>query len=313
MIYEFDTPVQKIVWKDCKCNIYMKRDDLIGFSFGGNKVRIAAEYLKDMKAGKHDCMIAYGSTRSNMCRVAANMCCSENIPCYIVTALGDGEEVSQTFNSAMAECFGAHVQYCRKDNVAATIEKLINELKSKGYNPYYIYGNIYGKGNENTAANAYEKAYREILEFEKEEGIRFRRIFLASGTGMTQGGLIRGQKKYGGDTEITGISISRDIKTGAPAVAAYGNVDIEEVEFLDDYRLGGYGKCDESVKETIRDMMKYNGIPMDTTYTGKAFTGMLKWLKANGKDEENILFIHTGGTPLFFDGIDVLSEQKGDK
>ncbi len=306
----YQTPVQKISWRDCGCNIYIKRDDLIGFSFGGNKVRIAAEYIKDMKSKGCDCMIAYGSTRSNMCRVAANMCSSENIPCYVVTALSEGEQIKDTFNSLMVDSFGARIRYCKKDNVAATIEALISELKEAGYNPYYIFGDIYGKGNEATAAHAYEEAYKEILDFEKQQGISFDRIFHASGTGMTQGGLIRGQRKYGGAAKITGISISREKETGTKAVAGYAAEGIEKIDFNDEYRLGGYALYDSEIENVIQDMMRYNGIPMDTTYTGKAFCGMLKWLKKYGKAGENVLFIHTGGTPLFFDEIDVLGKGK---
>ena len=44
------TPVQKLNYKIGNTNIYMKRDDLIDFAFGGNKVRlfeyIAADILK---------------------------------------------------------------------------------------------------------------------------------------------------------------------------------------------------------------------------------------------------------------------------
>lgn len=304
----YQTPVQKISWSGCDCNIYIKRDDLIGFSFGGNKVRIAAEYIKDMKAKGCDCMIAYGSTRSNMCRVAANMCSAENIPCYVVTALSEGEEVTDTFNSRMVDSFGAHIRYCRKDSVAATIEALIGELKDKGYNPYYIFGDIYGKGNEATAARAYEEAYKEIRDFEEKESIHFDRIFHASGTGMTQGGLIRGQRKYGGSAKITGISISREKEPGTKAVAGYAGTGAGNIDFNDEYRMGGYALYDREVEGVIKDMLRYNGIPMDTTYTGKAFCSMLKWLKKNNCKGENILFIHTGGTPLFFDGIDVLGK-----
>lgn len=46
-------------------------------------------------------------------------------------------------------------------------------------------------------------------------------------------------------------------------------------------------------------MMREEGIPMDTTYVGKAFTGMLQYLKDNRITDQKLLFIHTGGTPLF--------------
>ena len=48
-------------------------------------------------------------------------------------------------------------------------------------------------------------------------------------------------------------------------------------------------------------MLRCNGIPLDPTYTGKAFWGMLQYLKDHGIRGKRILFLHTGGTPLFFD------------
>ena len=43
---------------------------------------------------------------------------------------------------------------------------------------------------------------------------------------------------------------------------------------------------------------------MDTTYVGKAFRGMLSYLADNDIRNKKALFVHTGGGPLFFDGLD---------
>jgi D-cysteine desulfhydrase len=50
--------------------------------------------------------------------------------------------------------------------------------------------------------------------------------------------------------------------------------------------------------------MIQHGIPLDSTYTGKAFWGMMQYIKKEQIKEKNILFIHTGGTPLFFDDLE---------
>ena len=71
-----------------------------------------------------------------------------------------------------------------------------------------------------------------------------------------------------------------------------------EYLFVDDY-TAGYGKEDGAVSETIQNVLRQYGIPLDMTYTGKAFTGMLDYSKT--LKDKTILFIHTGGTPLFFD------------
>ena len=68
--------------------------------------------------------------------------------------------------------------------------------------------------------------------------------------------------------------------------------------FIDDY-TDGYGKEDNRVKQTIETVLKTYGIPLDATYTGKAFMGMAEYLKEI--QGQKVLFIHTGGTPLFFD------------
>ena len=63
------------------------------------------------------------------------------------------------------------------------------------------------------------------------------------------------------------------------------------------------------MKETVEMAMRTYGIPLDTTYTAKAFHGMQTVLRDNGVSGSGILFLHTGGTPLFFDSLSLL--QKG--
>ena len=55
-----------------------------------------------------------------------------------------------------------------------------------------------------------------------------------------------------------------------------------------------------------RNRMCLNGVPLDATYTGKAFWGMCDYIRKTDIRDKNILFLHTGGTPLFFDGLDFL-------
>ena len=51
------------------------------------------------------------------------------------------------------------------------------------------------------------------------------------------------------------------------------------------------------------------GIPLDMTYTGKAFYGMIQYLEEHEVKNKKILFLHTGGTPLFFDYIEDKKEH----
>ena len=81
-------------------------------------------------------------------------------------------------------------------------------------------------------------------------------------------------------------------------------MDFEEhLIFTDAYRKDGYGNYDTQVTDTINQVLRQEGIPMDTTYVGKAFCGMQTYIRDNGIKDSNVLFIHTGGTPLFFNRV----------
>ena len=75
----------------------------------------------------------------------------------------------------------------------------------------------------------------------------------------------------------------------------------EALIFTDRYRMGGYGNYNEEITDMIELVMKKDGIPMDTTYVGKAFYGMCRYLEEEAVKNKRVLFIHTGGTPLYFD------------
>ena len=75
----------------------------------------------------------------------------------------------------------------------------------------------------------------------------------------------------------------------------------KEIEFTDSYMEGGYGAWSEPVATMIRKVYETDGVYLDMTYTGKAFYGMMKYLQEKNIQGKNILFLHTGGLPLFFD------------
>lgn len=162
---------------------------------------------------------------------------------------------------------------------------------------------------------SYIKAYEEIKSYEIDNKMHFHYIFLASGTGTTQSGLICGQIINNDiDKKIVGISIARTKERGTSVIQKNLNTYLEkknikkyiEYEFVDEYVLNGYGKYNDDIKKVIKDMLLKYGIPLDSTYTGKAYWGMEQYIKENSISDKNILFIHTGGTPLFFDNIEQL-------
>lgn len=331
-----DTPIQKISWPEAGDNhIFIRRDDLIPYSFGGNKVRIASAFLKDMKQKGCDALIMYGDRRSNLCRVLANMCSDEAIPCLMI-ATEEHADGTTPFNARILDHFPVRVLDCPKNAIAETVDRAFSIFREEGRKPYYIYGDRTGSGNEGTAAQAYADAYPLITNWEETHRIHFDRFVVPYGTGSTQGGFLTGMIEAGDTRPLIGISISSrtrqralqiledtvteglrirgffsDKEAPATDTASEGkpvertgdtSFDLSGCIHLETgYNCGGYGLFDKGITETIDRMLKQNSIPMDPTYTGKAFAGMIRYLADQKIRGENILFLHTGGLPLFFD------------
>ena len=285
-------------------NLYIKRDDLLPFSFGGNKARKAMYFLEDIKKTKSNCVITYGSNSSNHCRIIANMAASMKMRCIIISPEEDDES---TFNLQMLDRFGADVIRCPISDVPETIEKTIVSMQNQGFIPYFIMGG----GHGNLGTQAYIESFSEILDYESNNSTQFDYIFHASGTGTTQAGLVCGKILNNSNVKIIGISIARKNPRGKQVVtdsvneymmsAGFQDDYSDQVELIDDYVLDGYGKYNAEIDQTIHNVLIDYGIPLNRTYTGKAFWGMGKFLEKENIENKNILFIHTGGTPLFFD------------
>lgn len=304
------TPIEPLNGEYGQNCCFVKRDDLLPFSFGGNKVRKAAEFYGEIKKSDVDVIMTYGSNSSNHCRIIANMAAAMGHACHIISPEENREIL---YNTRMVGQFGGIIETCPVHLVAETIEKRKKAYMDEGKKPYFIMGG----GHGNLGTQAYVKAYQEIISYEKEKGINFDYIFHASGTGTTQAGLVCGKLLYGGAGKIIGISIAREAQRGRQvikdSIKEYLGEQFdqiyaeEELIFTDAYRLEGYGKYNEAVKETIQNTMNFEGIPMDSTYVGKAFYGMCRYLEEYQIKNKNILFIHTGGTPLYFDHLNSLT------
>lgn len=290
--------------------LYIKRDDLIPYSFGGNKARKAKLFFDEIDAGNYDSVVTYGSSHSNHCRIVSNMAAARNMGCCIIAP----KEVSDdTYNSRLMNMFGAEFVTVPVDEVSNTIAQKLEVLKKEGKRPYFIPGG----GHGNIGTQAYVDCYDEIVAYEKESGIHFDYVFFASGTGTTQAGLVCGQIINGDKRRIIGISIARKNPRGRDVVinsikdylhscdiVVPDSVIEENTIFVDSYTGEGYAKNNDDICSLIQKVMIEHGIPLDSTYTGKAFYGMCREIEQNGLSGKNILFIHTGGTPLFFDELE---------
>jgi len=289
-------------------NIYMKRDDLISFSFGGNKARKAKYFFEKILVGDFETVITYGSKFSNHCRIIASMCKKYNLKCVIISPYGSDDI---NFNRRLIKMNDAEIIECEVEEVSDTIDQVLKHEDKKTDNKGYF---IPGGGHGNLGTQAYVDAYHEIEIWSRQNNRKFDYIFLASGTGTTQAGLVLGNYIHKNHTEIIGISVARERDYGTSVIdesisdyALSKNIDIDdidqEINFYDDLVISDYGKSTEEIDDTLLGMYENHGIAFNRSYTGKAFTGMKNYIKKNNLSNKNILFINTGGIPLFFDDL----------
>ena len=303
--------------------IWVYREDLNGHERGlhvcGNKYRIIGRMIEDCKEKKCDVIVGYGGPQSDLISALSYLAARNGIPCHIIETVRTDTWKHST-NHRLAEIYGARIHYCLKNEAGKTVRCVLRALKASGYRPYYIFGDAAGRGNRAVAVEAYKDTFTEIAAWEKRTGHRVDHIFIAAGTGISQAGLIAGMRETKGyRPRITGISVSHSARQVKKDIlnclqqyySAKNHTDVifsavtsrenSDIHVEDAWLAGGYGRYDARICQTIEEVYRRSGIRLDPIYTGKAYTGMKEYLRSRGITGRNILFIHTGGLPNYFD------------
>ena len=280
-----------------KTDIVIVRDDYFPFYYGGNKARKSALLLPYLEKLKHDAIVTTGGIQSNHCRVVALACAQRGWKCKLILHGSKKEFVNEKGNALLMRLAGADVSFVEPQEIGPAMDKAMIELSEKGFSPYYLHGG----GHNKYGVQAFEDAVQELQQAINPKDIPDH-IFLASGTGSTQAGIIVGcEKVRWRNTKVKGISVARDKTRGVEAISEaigfvfpYPDRFSHNIHFYDDFLFGGYGIKDPQILSTIDDVASKTGIILDSTYTGKAFWGMMEIMRQE-KLKGNILFWHTGG------------------
>lgn len=139
-------------------NIYMKRDDLLDFAFGGNKVRLF-EYIGAMVKKKNaDKIITFGSVYSNHIRVAAAVAAKLKVKCDLIVLTTNKNNKISNGNGKLISYYGANVIYCAEENAHEFIDEYLEHETKKQINYFWIPGG----GHMAEAGFGYVDAFNEI-------------------------------------------------------------------------------------------------------------------------------------------------------
>jgi len=75
----------------------------------------------------------------------------------------------------------------------------------------------------------------------------------------------------------------------------------DDIIVYDEYYGEGYGVPSPQMVEAVRLLARKEAILLDPVYTGKAMAGLIDLVRKEVFEaNQNVLFIHTGGTPALF-------------
>lgn len=298
--------------------VYLKRDDLTGLAFGGNKTRKLEYLVADAQTLGATHLITTGGAQSNHVRQTAAAARVAGMRCTLVLN-ATGEPPIQG-NLLVDHLLGADVQFVATgDERNARMEEIAADLRDQGATPYIIPGG----GSNGVGALGYVAAMLELNHQLWQEGVQPRRMYFAAGGGGTHGGIALGGALYGADYELVGVLVEGE---NAPGVERAWNVIAAAADRLgianpvrkadvvcDDSQVGaGYGIPTEACLAAIELLARTEGVLLDPVYTGKAFAGMLADIRAGRfRSDDTLIFLHTGGAPALFAQVEMLRETFG--
>ncbi len=284
--------------------LLVKRDDLTGLAFGGNKTRKLEFVLAEAQANGARTLVTVGAAQSNHCRQTAALAARAGLDCILVLS-GEPEE-QPTGNLLLDELFGVEIVWTTRAGRASALQQAFEDAWAAGRRPYLI---PLGASNA-VGALGYEAAFQEFLN----QGVPADWIVVASSSGGTQAGLALGSRRAGWPGRVLGISIDepqavlqRMVAEMASAAADRLGEELairpEEILVNADYLGEGYGVMGEPEREAIRLFARCEGLLLDPVYTARAAAGMIDLIrKGFFQPGEAVLFWHTGGTPALFAG-----------
>jgi len=282
--------------------IWIKRDDLTGHAFGGNKIRKLEYLIADALAQGADTLITAGAVQSNHCRQTAGAAARFGMDCVLVL---EGDEVSEhTGNVLLDLLFGAELVWAHDRKLNDALQATFEAESQTERRPYLV---PFG-GSTPIGSAGYVEALGEFLD----QGIGVDRIIVPVTSGGTTSGLLAGAHLHGFGGEITAIRIGRyegavleRLAAHAKETAALFGEQIEispsEIDVREGYLTPGYAVLTELEREAILTFARLEGILLDPVYTGRAAGGMLDLIRTGEIGaNERVLFWHTGGTPALF-------------
>lgn len=300
--------------------IFIKRDDLLGLTGGGNKTRKLEFLVADALTEGADTLITVGAPQSNHCRLTLAAAVREGLRCHLIVEerVPNSYDPEASGNNFLFGLLGAEKITVVEggSDLHTALQAEADALAAEGRKGYLIPGG----GSNALGALGYVACAEEIMQGSFELGLAFDRIVCSSGSGGTHAGLVTGMVGVNANIPVTGISVRapsepQEAKLHALAQEVADKLGIgdgvprEAFTVYDDYVGPGYSLPTEGMIEAVKLFARLEGVLLDPVYTGKTAAGLIDLVRrGHFRKGERVLFLHTGGAPALYAYADILRE-----
>jgi D-cysteine desulfhydrase len=293
--------------------VWIKRDDLLGFSPGGNKTRKLEFLVADALVQGADTLVTCGAPQSNHCRITLAAAVKEGLECRIVVE----ERLPGSFredaggNHFLFRLFGVEslTVVPGGSNLAAAMQRELESLAALGRKGYLI-----PVGGSNALGGlGYVACAQEMRQQFFDQGLGFDALVVGSGSAGTHGGLVAGFLGNRMGIPVIGVGVSRDAADQAPlvlkeaqAVCDLLGLRIQVPESAVRCEGGcwqpSYSAPNARMVEAVQLLARTEAILLDPIYTGKVMAGLIGLARSGVLAAgQRVLFVHTGGMPTLFE------------
>jgi 1-aminocyclopropane-1-carboxylate deaminase/D-cysteine desulfhydrase-like pyridoxal-dependent ACC family enzyme len=287
--------------------ILIKRDDLTGVAFGGNKIR-EFEYSVAVALERGcDVLLNSAAAQSNQSRQTAAVAAKLGLR-SVILASRDAHAHPVQGNLLLCYLVGAEVHLCHPDQQKRDKEAILKKLRNAGHTPFDT-----GYDGAAYRSVAYVDGFLELWEQLRDRSIRPDALYLCSGH-HAHVGLVVAAKALGIALRVVGIPFNARRKSSEHArrLAAAANeaadlLDLEldftaqDIESYVEFSGPDYGVTSEAGLEAIHLAARTEGLLLDPVYTGKTMAGLVAHVgEGQFRSDQTVVFLHTGGTPGLF-------------
>jgi D-cysteine desulfhydrase family pyridoxal phosphate-dependent enzyme len=287
--------------------IYLKRDDLTGLGFGGNKARKLEYLLADALANDATILVTEGAVQSNHARITAAAAVIARLRSVLVLDARHGSDVAG--NLLLDHLLGAQVRIVPDKAARSRLMASIgDELRAAGERPYVIPTG----GSVPIGAAGYVAMVAELLAQLVTAGEAPSRLYFPTGSLGTQAGLVVGVRAFSALFAVYGVAVEHPVEQliADGVTLANGTAELLGISqrfsatdiTIDGAFIGAaYGVPTEEGIEAIRLLARTEAVFLDPVYSGKAMAALISHARDGQLNpNEAVVFLHTGGGPSLF-------------